>query len=131
VPNVPPSDSQPPTKSQKKREPIFEMLPPPLKKISLSFGGPLAIYGYIIQFLLVSNNFLSLPKHMSKKVTCKSSNQNNKENMNGLDVKNGRLINNRPNGISGIQEAAMIKKAVKKMKKIEIIADGIKLSEMI
>jgi len=51
--------------------------------------------------------------------------------MNGLDVKNGRLINNRPNGISGIQEAAMIKKAVKKMKKIEIIADGIKLSEMI
>jgi len=68
---------------------------------------------------------------MSKKVTCKLSNQNNKENMNGLDVKNGRLINNRPNGISGIQEAAMIKKAVKKMKKIEIIADGIKLSEII
>jgi len=48
---------------------------------------------------------------MSKKVTCKLSNQNNKENMNGLDVKNGRLINNRPNGISGIQEAAMIKKS--------------------
>ena len=50
--------------------------------------------------------------------------------MNGLKVQNGRLINERPDGISGIQEAANIKKASKKMEKIKMISDGIKLSEM-
>lgn len=50
--------------------------------------------------------------------------------MNGLDIKKGRLINNRPESITGIQEAVMINKAAKQAKKVKMIADGIKLSEM-
>ena len=42
---------------------------------------------------------------------------------NDLTVKNGRLINNRPNGITGIQQAAEIRKAMKKAEKIEMIAE--------
>ena len=49
--------------------------------------------------------------------------------MGGLKVKDGRLINDRPDGISGIAEASMLKKAVKNAKKIEKIADGISLAE--
>ena len=36
----------------------------------------------------------------------------------GLDVEKGRLINNRPDGISGIAEAAIAKKAMKRAQKI-------------
>lgn len=49
--------------------------------------------------------------------------------MDGLTIKNGRLINNRPNGITGIQEAAMIKKAAKKARKVEEIAAGMEMAE--
>ena len=36
----------------------------------------------------------------------------------GLDVYEGRLINNRPPGMSGIEQAASIRRAVKNDKKI-------------
>ncbi len=49
--------------------------------------------------------------------------------MDGLTIKNGRLINNRPNNITGIQEAANIKKAAKRARKMEEIAEGIRLAE--
>ena len=39
----------------------------------------------------------------------------------GLTIKNGRLINNRPNGITGIQEALNIKKSKKKAEKLRCI----------
>jgi hypothetical protein len=44
---------------------------------------------------------------------------------NDLTVKNGRLINNRPNGITGIQQAAEIRKAMKKAEKIEMMAQAV------
>jgi hypothetical protein len=50
--------------------------------------------------------------------------------MGGLTVKNGRLVNDRPNGVTGISEAAMLKKAVKREKKVSMIADGIIRAEM-
>ena len=54
---------------------------------------------------------------------------------NGLDVQGGRLINNRPDGMSGIAQAAIAKKASKRMDKIEMIASGVAMgnirSEMI
>ena len=43
----------------------------------------------------------------------------------GLYVKDGRLINGRPNGTSGIEQAAGLRKMVKYNKKVEMIADGI------
>jgi len=51
-------------------------------------------------------------------------------NYSGLTVKNGRLINNRPVGKSGIEEAAELRKMVKKNKKTNMIADGIERAEM-
>ena len=45
----------------------------------------------------------------------------------GLTIKNGRLINNRPNHMTGIQEAAMYRQQMKKQYKIDCIADGIDL----
>ena len=48
----------------------------------------------------------------------------------GLYVQDGRLINGRPNSINGIEEAAKIKKALKYSKKVNMIADGIRLSDM-
>ena len=50
--------------------------------------------------------------------------------MNGLHIKNGRLINDRPDGETGIQQAARIKKVMKNQKKIDMIADGIERAEM-
>ncbi len=51
------------------------------------------------------------------------------KSMGGLTVKNGRLINDRPVGISGIQEAVEMKSSMKKIQKVNMIADGIELSE--
>ena len=48
----------------------------------------------------------------------------------GLTVKNGRLINNRPDGLTGIAEAALYKKQMKKQYKIDSIADGVERAQM-
>jgi hypothetical protein len=49
---------------------------------------------------------------------------------NDLTVKNGRLINNRPNGVTGIQQAAQIKNDLKREKKIEMMTEAIYRAEM-
>jgi len=46
---------------------------------------------------------------------------------NDLTVKDGRLINNRPNSITGIQEAAQIKKALKKAEKIQMYSEAVSI----
>ncbi len=48
----------------------------------------------------------------------------------GLEVKNGRLINNRPDGMTGIAEAAMAKKEMKRARKIEMYSDAVALGNM-
>ena len=50
--------------------------------------------------------------------------------MRGLVVKNGRLINDRPVGTTGIQEAAMIRKQEHEAKKVGIIEKAINVAEM-
>jgi hypothetical protein len=40
------------------------------------------------------------------------------------------LINNRPNGITGIAQAAQVRKAMKVAEKVSIIARGNSMSEM-
>ena len=47
----------------------------------------------------------------------------------GLYVKDGRLINIRPDGETGIAKAASIKRAVDNDKKINIIAEAIELAD--
>jgi hypothetical protein len=49
--------------------------------------------------------------------------------MDGLTVKDGRLVNERPVGMTGIQQAANIKRMVKEDRKIKMIADGIQRAE--
>tara|TARA_R100001244_G_C5158192_1_gene130646 strand:+ start:185 stop:382 length:198 start_codon:yes stop_codon:yes gene_type:complete len=49
--------------------------------------------------------------------------------VNGLYVKDGRLINSRPEGETGIAKAASIKRAVDNDKKINIIAEAIQLAD--
>ena len=48
----------------------------------------------------------------------------------GLTMKNGRLINNRPQGLTGIAEASLYRKQMKKQYKIDSIADGIERASM-
>ena len=50
--------------------------------------------------------------------------------MDGLTIKNGRLINERPNGMTGIQQAANMKGIIDEDRKIKMIADGIERAEM-
>ena len=47
----------------------------------------------------------------------------------GLYVKNGRLINGRPPGMSGIEQAANMKRIIHEDRKIKMIADGIERAE--
>tara|TARA_R110000751_G_scaffold27669_3_gene72954 strand:- start:7252 stop:7494 length:243 start_codon:yes stop_codon:yes gene_type:complete len=48
----------------------------------------------------------------------------------GLMIRDGRLINLRPPGMMGIEEAAMYRKEMKKQYKIDTIADGIERAKM-
>jgi hypothetical protein len=48
----------------------------------------------------------------------------------GLDVKNGRLINNRPDGMTGIAQAAISKRSIKRSEKVGMIAEGVALGNI-
>ena len=48
----------------------------------------------------------------------------------GLTVRNGRLINNRPDGQTGIAQAAEIRKSMKRAEKISVVAKGTAMGEM-
>lgn len=45
----------------------------------------------------------------------------------GLLIKNGRLVNDRPTGITGIQEAIDIKKSMKKASKLAMYSEAVSL----
>ena len=51
------------------------------------------------------------------------------DNVDGLYVKDGRLMNERRDGETGIAEAARIKRAVKNDREVNKIAEGIELAE--
>lgn len=56
--------------------------------------------------------------------------QKNVGSLSGLTVSNGMLINNRPDGQTGIAQAAQVKKAMKTAEKISIVARGTAMGEM-
>lgn len=56
--------------------------------------------------------------------------QQNAGSFDGLTVSNGMLINNRPDGQTGIAQAAQVKKAMKTSEKVSIIARGTAMGEM-
>ena len=49
---------------------------------------------------------------------------------NGLTVKDGMLINNRPDGQTGIAQMSQMRKSIKTAEKISVIARGNAMSEM-
>jgi len=49
--------------------------------------------------------------------------------VNGLYIKDGRLINDRPPGMSGIAQASNMKRIIDEDRKIKMIADGIERAE--
>jgi hypothetical protein len=51
------------------------------------------------------------------------------KSLGGLRVKDGRLINDRPDGITGIAQASQLKKSAYRAKKVDMLADGIELAE--
>jgi len=55
---------------------------------------------------------------------------NKKGNLEGLEVRNGRLINNQPDGMTGIQKIAMMKKARKIEEKTMIMENAMYRAEM-
>ena len=56
--------------------------------------------------------------------------QKNEGFFDGLTVKDGMLINNRPDGQSGIAQAAQVRKAMKTAEKVSIVARGTAMGEM-
>ena len=54
----------------------------------------------------------------------------NDSQFNGLTMRNGRLINNRPDGQTGIAQAADIRRSMKKAEKVMIVAKGTAMGEM-
>ena len=52
------------------------------------------------------------------------------DNVDGLYVKDGRLMNEREDGETGIAQASRYRKQMKKQYKIDCIADGIERAEM-
>jgi ABC-type uncharacterized transport system ATPase component len=56
--------------------------------------------------------------------------QKNAGSLNGLTVKDGMLINNRPDGQTGIAQAAQLRKAVHRAEKISTMSTAFTLGEM-
>lgn len=55
----------------------------------------------------------------------------NSQKYSGLTVRNGRLINERPDGQTGIAQAAELRRSMKKAEKVMIVAKGTAMGEMI
>ena len=59
-----------------------------------------------------------------------SRDQKTSNYVDGLSIKQGRLINERPNGMTGIAEAANLRRMKKNAYKEQCIANGIEMAEM-
>lgn len=86
-------------------------LPPPLQKKVVSGSGRSSQNGAITSTLYVSNSYIYTM-------------------YNDLTVRNGRLVNNRPNDVTGIQQAAQIKKDLKREQKIQMMEEAMYRAEM-
>jgi hypothetical protein len=51
--------------------------------------------------------------------------------MEGLRIQNGRLINDRPDSMTGLQRVAQIKKAIKRQEKISMMVDAMRRKDML
>jgi hypothetical protein len=65
-----------------------------------------------------------------KKVFKLSQSIYSEDKYNGLSVRNGRLVNNRPDGQTGIAQAAQVRKSMKQAEKVSMIAKGVAMGDI-
>jgi hypothetical protein len=99
-----------------------KQLPPPQKKISFRTDD-VCVYAIITLNPQVSNIFYYLCKKENMKSYKKQIDM-------GLSIEGGRLINERPDGMTGIQLASKMKRARKRMDKVDMIAEGNEMARM-
>jgi len=99
-----------------------KQLPPLQKKISFRTDD-VCVYAIITLNPQVSNIFYYLCKKENMKSYKKQIDM-------GLSIEGGRLINERPDGMTGIQLAAKMKRARKRMDKVDMIAEGNEMARM-
>jgi len=88
-----------------------DFAPPPPEKKAVSGRRPAAQNRYITSTLYPSKLYLYAM-------------------YNDLTIRNGRLVNNRPNDVTGIQQAAQIKKDLKREQKIQMMEEAMYRAEM-
>jgi hypothetical protein len=115
-------------KNAKKSEPTKTKQAEPKKKFSFFF---LAVFS-CDSILSPTPVYLKILYLCLNTCIMKKTNRDNKvsDYVDGLYVKNGRLINGREPGMSGIQQAANIKRIIDEDRKIKMIADGIERAEI-
>jgi len=111
---------------------------PPIEKNLASGSRPAAPIRYSTQRFFFCNNFFYLCinvnelKHIAMKVKgISNSIYGGYAGADGLTMKNGRLINNRPTSETGIAEMARARKMAKYEEKVNMIAEGYSRGEMI
>jgi hypothetical protein len=65
-----------------------------------------------------------------KKVFKLSQSIYSEDKYNGLSVRNGRLVNNRPDGQTGIAQASQVRKSMKQAEKVSMIAKGVAMGDI-
>jgi hypothetical protein len=123
-------------------EGIFRNAPPPVEK-KMTFGPSTATQNrYIAQTVLVSQKVLSLcftlKNHFMKlrfsnsvyKKDLSNSIYQQKGASFGLSVSGGMQINNRPDGITGIAQAASIRKDMKRSQKVQMMSEAVFLGNI-
>lgn len=107
---------------------------PYLVSISLSDRGGSAQNGGIAQTLYSSAQTLQVSAYLYKKTMQRKLSMGNSIYQQqgagyGLTQKDGMLINNAPDGITGIAQAAQIKKDMKRMEKIQTMSEAVALGQ--
>jgi len=125
-------------KSLKNRRRPIQIRPPPIEKKGTSGSGYSSQARYSTQILHSSNNFFYLCDSPFKNMIMigrklgigNSIYQGGYAGGDGLTVKDGRLINNRADGQSGIAQMAKLRKEAKREEKVSMIAEGYSRGEM-
>jgi len=74
--------------------------------------------------LIPCNIFISLPKLKIMKIEISGSVYRNNGAGLGLSMQDGRMVNNRPDGMTGIQQLSMARKTMKNESKVQMAAEG-------
>lgn len=119
-----------PSKSRNNPQKFFRFLLLSYKKNDFLFGGACRNMVYYPQVPCIwQKKFYYICFLTKGTFIMRSKNLNKRDFVDGLYVEGGRLINDRPNSMTGIQKAASIKRSVKNDRSVNQIAEAIELAE--